>query len=140
MALLTAALLTPTDAALGQAVVTSTDVPQRLSQTINVESGLNDGLVLPFILVGAILASTGMGDTHSDGLAFELIQELILGPVVGIAVGWSFAKAMDWVQDRDYMEEAAGGVCFLATAFASYVLAVWVHGNGFIAVFVAGMV
>ena len=55
MALLTAAVLTPTDAALGQTVVSSKDVPTHLSQTINVESGLNDGLVLPFVLLGAIL-------------------------------------------------------------------------------------
>ena len=47
LALLTAAILTPTDAALGQAVVSSPDVPSRLSESINVESGLNDGLVLP---------------------------------------------------------------------------------------------
>ena len=140
MALLTAALLTPTDAALGQTVVSSPDVPARLSQTINVESGLNDGLVLPFILVGAIWASVGAGASSSDGLAFHMIQELILGPLVGVFVGWFIAKAMDWVQDHDYMNEAAGGVCFLATAFAAYVLAVMVHGNGFIAAFVAGMV
>jgi len=140
MALLTAALLTPTDAALGQAVVSSPQVPQRLSQTINVESGLNDGLVLPFILLGAIFASASMGETHSDGFAFHLVQELVLGPIVGVAIGWFIAGAMDWVQDRDYMNESAGGVCFLSTAFAAYVLAIWVGGNGFIAAFVAGMV
>lgn len=56
MALLTAAVLTPTDAALGQTVLTSENVPEHLRETINVESGLNDGLVLPFVLFGAILA------------------------------------------------------------------------------------
>ena len=55
MALLTAAVLTPTDAALGQTVVSSPQVPIRLRQTINVESGLNDGLALPFILLGCHL-------------------------------------------------------------------------------------
>ena len=140
MALLTAALLTPTDAALGQTVVSSPDVPQRLSQTINVESGLNDGLVLPFILVGAIFASAGAGGAHSEGLLGEVMTELVLGPVAGIVIGWTFAKAMDWVQDRDLMNEAAGGVTFLAAAFAAYCLAIQIHGNGFIAAFVAGMV
>ncbi len=57
MALLTAAVLTPTDAALGQAVVANPVVPGHLGQTINVESGLNDGLALPFVLLGATLAS-----------------------------------------------------------------------------------
>ncbi len=140
MALLTAALLTPTDAALGQTVVSSPDVPERLSQTINVESGLNDGLVLPFILVGAIFASAGAQAAHTEGLAAEVITEIVLGPLAGIAVGWTFAKAMDWVQNRDLMSESAGGVTFLSAAFAAYCIAVYIHGNGFIAAFVAGMV
>lgn len=139
MALLTAALLTPTDAALGQTVVSSPDVPERLSQTINVESGLNDGLVLPFILVGAIFASAGAGQAHSEGLLTEVLTELFLGPLAGIVVGWTFAKAMDWVQDRDLMNEAAGGVAFISAAFAAYCFANLIHGNGFIAAFVAGM-
>jgi len=140
MALLTAALLTPTDAALGQTVVSSPNVPERLSQTINVEGGLNDGLVLPFVLVGAILASAGAGQAHSEGLATEVITEIILGPLAGITIGWVFAKAMDWVQDRDLMNESAGGVAFVSAAFAAYCFAVSIHGNGFIAAFVAGMV
>ena len=51
MALLTAAVLTPTDAALGQAVVVNPKVPPHIGQTINVESGLNDGLALPFVVL-----------------------------------------------------------------------------------------
>ncbi|MEP4196913.1 MAG: cation:proton antiporter [Aliishimia sp.] len=140
MALLTAAVLTPTDAALGQTVVSSPDVPDKLSQTINVESGLNDGLVLPFVLFGAILASAGMGDAHTEGLATSAIVQIILGPLVGITFGWIFAKAMDAAQDRDLMAEAAGGVAFLSIAFAAFIAAEIVGGNGFIAAFVAGMV
>jgi sodium/hydrogen antiporter len=139
MALLTAAILTPTDAALGQSVVTSPDVPPRLSQTINVESGLNDGLALPFVLLGAILASAGMGEAHTDGLAAMAVVQLLLGPIVGVVVGWGLAKAMDAAQNFDLMVEAAGGVVFLATAFAAFVAAEVVGGNGFIAAFVAGM-
>lgn len=140
MALLTAALLAPTDAALGQTVVSNPDVPEHLAQTINVESGLNDGLVLPFVLLGAIFASSTMGNADTDGLLLEVVEELARGSFVGITAGWIFAKAMDWVQDRDLMNESAGGVVFLSSAFAAYVLADSVGGNGFIAVFVGGMV
>ena len=140
MALLTAAVLTPTDAALGQTVVSSADVPEELSQTINVESGLNDGLVLPFVLFGAILASAGRGNAHTDGLAVSALMQVVLGPIVGIAFGWVFAKAMDAAQNRDLMAEAAGGVAFLAVAFAAFIGSEFVGGNGFIAAFVAGMV
>lgn len=140
MALLTAAVLTPTDAALGQTVVTSPDVPDRLKQTINVESGLNDGLVLPVVLFGAILASAGMGQAETDGLATSALVQIILGPLVGIAFGWIFAKVMDAAQDRNLMAEAAGGVAFVSIAFAAFIGAEFVGGNGFIAAFVAGMV
>lgn len=140
MALLTAAVLTPTDAALGQTVVTSADVPEHLRETINVESGLNDGLVLPFVLFGAIVASAGMDGAQTGGLATAAMLQIILGPLVGIAFGWLFAKAMDFAQTRDLMAEAAGGVAFLAVAFSAYIGAGLVGGNGFIAAFVAGMV
>lgn len=140
MALLTAAVLTPTDAALGQTVVSSEDVPESIRQTINVESGLNDGLVLPFVLFGAILASAGMEDANTDGLAKAAILQVVLGPLAGIAFGWVFAKVMDFAQNRKLMAEAAGGVAFLAVAFTAFIGSEIIGGNGFIAAFVAGMV
>lgn len=140
MALLTAAVLTPTDAALGQTVVSSPDVPQRLSQTINIESGLNDGLALPFVLLGAILASAGIGQAESEGLALSALIQIVLGPVVGIVLGWCVAHALDLARDRDWVAESAQGVVFLATAFATFLLADLVGGNGFIAAFVGGAV
>ncbi len=140
VALLAAAVLTPTDAAIAQSVVTSPEVPDRLGQTINVESGLNDGLVLPFVLTGAMLASMSLGDAHADSLAMEALSDILLGLLAGVVVGWSAAKAMDWVQNRDWMQEASGAIVFLVTAFAAYLFAVSIHGNGFVAAFVSGMV
>ena len=140
MALLTAAVLTPTDAALGQSVVSNPDVPLRLSQTINVESGLNDGLALPFILFGAIIASSGGGENATNGLALSAALQVILGPLAGIAIGWSVARLLDFAEDRDWVLESAKGVCFVATAFTSYLCAELVGGNGFIAAFVGGLI
>lgn len=140
VALLAAAVLTPTDAAIAQSVVTSPEVPDRLGQTINVESGLNDGLVLPFVLTGAMLASMSLGDAHADSLAMKALSDVLLGLLAGVVVGWSAAKAMDWVQNRDWMQEASGAIVFLVTAFAAYLFAVSIHGNGFVAAFVSGMV
>lgn len=140
MALLTAAVLTPTDAALGQTVVSSKDVPEHLRETINVESGLNDGLVLPFILLGAILASAGVQAANTDGLALDALLQIVVGPLVGAVFGRGFAKAMDAAQSRNLMGESAGGVAFLAVAFSAYLGAELVGGNGFLAAFIAGMV
>ncbi|MCX7567639.1 cation:proton antiporter [Sulfitobacter sp. F26169L] len=138
LAFLTAAVLTPTDAALGQTVVSSPDVPERLGQSINVESGLNDGLVLPFVLLGAILASST--EAAAGALAQTAIIQVILGPLVGIAVGWLAARTLDLAQQRNWIIESAEGIVFLATAFVSYLASELVGGNGFIAAFVAGAV
>ena len=67
LALLVAAILTPTDAALGQAVVSSPGVPLQLRQAVNVESGLNDGMALPVVMIAALAASGGV--THGSGEA-----------------------------------------------------------------------
>lgn len=138
LALLTAALLSPTDAAIGQSVVSSAQVPERLRQSINVEGGLNDGLVLPFILLGAILASTDMNET--DGLALTAGTQVVLGPIVGIAVGWIVARLLDYAQQRDWIVESAQGIVFLSTALVSFSASILVGGNGFIAAFVSGAV
>lgn len=141
MALLTAAVLTPTDAALGQAVVTNPEVPEHLGQTINVESGLNDGLALPFVLLGATLASTMLTQEPLSGphLVVEALAEVTFGVLAGVATGWATAKAMDWAQTRDLMQIPAGAVVFVLSAFAAHVAAILLGGNGFIAAFVAGM-
>ena len=140
MALLTAAVLTPTDAALGQAVLKSPDVPEKLSETINVESGLNDGLALPFVLLGALLVSAEIGQAETGSLAISSVLQIIVGPLAGIAIGWAMARLTDAAQDRDFMGEAAGGIVFLSTAFGAYLMAEQIGGNGFISAFVAGMV
>ena len=140
MALLTAAVLTPTDAALGLAVVSNKDVPVHLRETINVESGLNDGLGLPFVLLGAILVSSMMVGADTDGFATASVLQVVLGPLVGIAIGWFAAKLMGMAQDNDLIDEAAGGVAFMTVAFVAFIASEVIGGNGFIAVFIAGMV
>ncbi|MCV6547020.1 MAG: cation:proton antiporter [Cohaesibacter sp.] len=140
VALLAAAVLTPTDAALAQSVVSSPQVPDRLGQTINVESGLNDGLVLPFVLSGAMLASMSLIEADADILAMTALKEVLLGLLAGLGIGWFVAKAMNWAQNRDLMQEASGAIVFLVTAFAAYLLALSIHGNGFVAAFISGMV
>lgn len=138
VALLTAAVLTPTDAALGASVVGSKDLPARLTQTINVESGLNDGLALPFVLFGAIMA--GMGASGADHILQTAILQVTLGPLAGAFAGWGIAAAMNRAQQYGWANDSSEAIVFLATAFAAYLLATAIGGNGFIAAFVAGAV
>ncbi|GEN25515.1 sodium:proton antiporter [Halomonas cupida] len=141
-ALLVAAILTPTDAALGQAVVSSPSVPQRIREGINVESGLNDGLAVPIILAAALMsvAATGTSVAHApDNLWLFAALQLTLGPLVGIAMGWGFARLLDLAIERATITVVHQGILFLAVAFLIYLAAEAAGGNGFIAVFLGGL-
>ena len=86
-AALLAAILAPTDAALGQAVISNPVVPVRIRQSLNVESGLNAGVVLPLVLVFAALAGALEGDGERNWYAFIALQ-LGLSAFIGFGVGW----------------------------------------------------
>jgi NhaP-type Na+/H+ or K+/H+ antiporter len=88
-------ILAPTDAALGQAVVSSPKVPVRIRQTLNVESGLNDGIVLPILLILLSVAEmVGHKETLGFWIQFVALQ-IILGPLVGIGVGYVGGKLVE---------------------------------------------
>ncbi len=143
-AALLGAILAPTDAALGLAVVSSALVPVRIRQALNVESGLNDGLVLPLVLVCALWvggpaaeAVAGVSGT-ADLVRFALAQ-VVLGPLVGGLVGWAGARLIDAASQRGWMTDGFQGLASLALAVLAFALAERVGGNGFIAAFAAGL-
>lgn len=138
-AALLAAILVPTDAALGQAVVSNRLVPVRIRQALNVESGLNDGIALPFVLIFAALASAMHGDTNAGGWLLFGAKQVIFGPIAGIAVGHIGARLTARCYRTHWMSESAEGMIALGLAFGSFALAELMHGNGFIAAFVAGL-
>lgn len=137
-AALLAALLAPTDAALGQAVVTARTVPLRIRQSINIESGLNDGIALPAVLLFAALASVqGIGGA-GDWVQFGLLQ-VTLGPLAGVIIGYAGARLIDTAAERGWATTAFQGVGILSLAILAYVVAEMIGGNGFISAFVAGI-
>jgi NhaP-type Na+/H+ or K+/H+ antiporter len=139
-AALLAALLAPTDAALGQSVISSQAVPVRIRQAINVESGLNDGIALPAVVLFAALASTSQGVSQAgEWIRFGLLQ-IIVGPLAGITVGYVGARLLDMAIERGWTTSSFQGIAILALAMLIYVVAELVGGNGFIAAFVGGMV
>jgi len=133
-------ILSPTDAALGQAVVVSKLVPLRIRQTINVESGLNDGIALPPILVCfAILSGeSGEGVNVSYWLGFVL-KQFLFGPLIGGLVGWLGGLLVERSSGRGWMSHTYQMLASLAIAILSFSLAEMVHGNGFIAAYFAGL-
>ncbi|MEM8492018.1 MAG: cation:proton antiporter [Pseudomonadota bacterium] len=137
---LVAAILAPTDAALGQAVISNPAVPEKERQSLTVESGLNDGLALPFILFFASLVAMHM-DADGERMSWLLFgaKQIILGPLVGGLVGWGGAKLFVAAEARALTESTFEGIAILALAGVAYLSAAQVGGNGFIAAFVAGL-
>jgi len=136
--MLMAFILSPTDAALGQAVVKSEGVPLRIRQSISVESGLNDGIALPPILIVMALLGAEAGEHEGAWLGF-VIKQVTLGPVVGLAVGWIGGKLMQIMSDKGWTEETFQRLSALPLAIMAFAFAESVEGNGFIAAFVAGL-
>lgn len=139
-AALLAALLAPTDAALGQSVVSASAVPIRIRQAINIESGLNDGVALPAVLLFATLAGApiAIADGAGDWLRFGLMQ-VTLGPLAGAIVGVAGARLIDAADARRQTTSAFEGIGILALSVLAYSVAEWIGGNGFIAAFVGGL-
>jgi NhaP-type Na+/H+ or K+/H+ antiporter len=137
-----ATILAPTDAGLGQMVVSSPRVPARIRQALNVEAGLNDGLSVPFLMLFIALAQVAqVSDPSTDlsWLAFTL-QQIGFGVLVGVIVGWVGGWLMGQAQRQGWIAEAIAQLGLLSLALLAWLLADEVGGNGFIAAFVAGMV
>lgn len=133
-----AAVLAPTDAALGQAVVSSELVPSRIRQALNVEAGLNDGLAVPFLALFVALAieETVAGAEVWVGFAAEQIG---YGALVGIGVGLIGGWLIDHASRRKLMTGAFQQLAILSLAVIAWALAGEIGGNGFIAAFAGGL-
>jgi sodium/hydrogen antiporter len=139
-ALLLAIILAPTDAALGQAVVTSSRLPTRVRQSLNVESGLNDGICVPLFLVALAVAQAEEG-AIGDGAAARLVLEKIgYGVVVGVIAGAVAAAVVVYAGGRRFIDATWLQVVPLAGALLAFGLAEAIGGSGFIGAFVGGMV
>jgi NhaP-type Na+/H+ or K+/H+ antiporter len=134
------AILAPTDAALGQAVVSAPSVPLRIRQALNVESGLNDGIALPVVLIFAALASMGGGENRNaaEWAQFATMQ-VMLGPLAGFVIAWVGGRLITWSDSRNWMDGRFARLAGIALALLSFGGAELIGGNGFIAAFVAGM-
>ncbi|MEU0282270.1 cation:proton antiporter [Streptomyces sp. NPDC006195] len=137
-ALYVAAALAPTDAALGATMMVDPVVPARIRRLINVESGLNDGIATPFVVLAlaGVAAAGSTSDTHSPGSA---LVELAIGLGYGTALGLIAGYGLRFALRKGWATEDVAGTGVLALALLSYTSAIAIGGNGFVAAFVAGL-
>ena len=139
-ALLLAVILAPTDAALGQAVVTLPRLPSRIRQGLNVESGLNDGICVPIFLIVLAVAEAEAG-AIGDGAAVRLVAEQIgYGIAAGVVAGAVAAAVVRVAGTHGEVDAAWLQIGPLAGAALAFGIAAPMGGSGFIAAFAGGMV
>jgi sodium/hydrogen antiporter len=134
-AFLLGAVLSATDPVVTSAVVTSQRVPATVRHSLNLESGLNDGLALPFVLFFIILASPG-GDAGQE--AMELLGEAAVGAVIGVALGLVAGRLTRHLPGGGIVRRYEG-IFALGVGVFAYGLADVTVGNGLIAAFVCGI-
>lgn len=135
---LIAAILAPTDAALGQAVVNNAAVPERVRRALNVESGVNDGLALPAVLLFGGLAVGELYSIQDHNWILFVAQQIGLGVTVGVLLGWFGGKFIAYSRESALSAAQYEGIALIALALLCYQVADFTGGNGFIAAFTGG--
>jgi sodium/hydrogen antiporter len=134
-AFLLGAVLSATDPVVTSVVVTSPRVPESVRHALNLESGLNDGLALPFVLFFIILASPG-GDAGSE--AAKLFGEAVFGAFVGVVLGQAAGRLTHHLPGGGIVRRYEG-IYALGIGLLAYGVADVTVGNGLIAAFVCGI-
>lgn len=138
-AALVGAILTGTDAALGQAVLTDESVPGRIRGSLNIESGLNDGLALPAVALFTAVAATA---TDSEPISYwlrYLAEQVGYGTLIGVAVGSGCGWALTRARRRGWVAGIEGQLATFSQVGLAFALAHAAGGNTFIAAFMAGV-
>lgn len=137
-AIVLGAALASTDPVLLRGLLRRSDIPGAARQALRLESGLNDVVLLPIVLV----AMTFLGRERLEGAGewvHLLLNLFLLGPAAGVAVGLLGVSTLDLVRRRIGVRRDYESLYSLGIAFAAFAAAEAVHGSGFLAVFTAGM-
>jgi NhaP-type Na+/H+ or K+/H+ antiporter len=137
-AVVLAIILAPTDAALGQAVVTDQRLPGRVRQALNVESGLNDGICVPLLIIALAWADAESGAMSASESLVVTAEAIGYGLLGGLAVGAVTAGALTISARRGWVDSSWAQLVPLGAALLAYAAADAAGGSGFIAAYVAG--
>jgi NhaP-type Na+/H+ or K+/H+ antiporter len=132
-----AAVVAPTDASLGAAIMSDERVPARVRRVLNVESGLNDGIATPF--VNLFLAGALTAESITAGGAGHAAVDLVGGAALGAAVGLGGALLLGLATRKGWSQTNFQPLAVMALSILAYEAALALHVNGFVAAFVAGL-
>ena len=138
-AALIAIILTPTDAALSKGLLSSSQVPEKIREGINTESGLNDGLCVPVFLIFILLAKNPESAITTSHVVSVFSRELGIALLVAITSISIFMPSLNFAMKRHYFAQNTSPFLLLGFAMAVFSVTQYLHGSGFIAVFVAGL-
>jgi NhaP-type Na+/H+ or K+/H+ antiporter len=139
-ALVLAIVLAPTDAALGQVVVSDRRLPLRIRQALNVESGLNDGICVPLLFIALGIAEAEEGGVTVHSAVRIVLEEIGFGLGAGIAAGAVAALALGFASRHHLITGEWRQVIPLAAVALAYGIADAHGGSGFVAAFIGGLV
>jgi len=128
-----------TDAALGQRVVSDKSVPARVRQALDVESGLNDGLAVPFFLVAVDLSLAKLATGVTAAVLRNVAEQIGWGLAAGLGAGALAGLLLRLADDRGWLEGQWRQILPLLAALLAYLVALRLGGSGFIAAFTGGM-
>ena len=137
------AALASTDPVLLRPVLRSGALPDNARTALRMETGMNDILLLPIVLISVLVMGgaghEGAGGATQNGLVRSLLGLFLLGPGVGVLIGWGGIIALGRVRDRVGVRRDYESLYALGLAFTAYAVAEAVGGSGFVAAFAAGL-
>lgn len=135
-----ATALAPTDAALGKSVATNPSVPSKIRESLNVESGLNDGICVPVLLLFmAMFSSSTSGSIDFEFSIGLFLKEIGYGVLVGVVITFIASKLIKYSAARKWINGSRKAIIILGLSFTCFALAQWLGGSGFIACFTGGL-
>jgi NhaP-type Na+/H+ or K+/H+ antiporter len=138
LAAILGAALASTDPVMMRGLLRRPGIPVPARIVLSFESGLNDVIVLPIILVAIAMLQAGGISWGATGRVAAGV--LVVGPLIGAVVGWLAVRALEWVRARAGLRRDYESLFVLGVAFAAFAAAEMLHASGFMAAFSAGLV
>ncbi len=134
-----AAIVAPTEAALIEALLKDSRIPERVRHALSVESGFYDGFALAVLLIALGLASQEETGTDQKHWAWFIFSTEIVSLLIGAAIGLAGGLVVNWSRRNDWMSDTWAQLATLALAFVCFQIGEWVEASGFVAAFTGGL-